>query len=171
MVLVSGTLGDHGIAVLQARGELGFETDIQSDAAPLNGMIQDLLAAAPSVHVLRDPTRGGLATTLNEIAVQSSTAIWLDEETIPVQPAVQAACEMLGFDPLYVANEGKLIVIVPENEAEAALEALRRHPYGTQAAKIGHVQADPSGRVLMRTLIGGTRILDVLAGEMLPRIC
>ena len=171
VVLVSGTLGDHGIAVLQARGELGFETDIQSDAAPLNGMIQDLLAVAPGVHVLRDPTRGGLATTLNEIAVQSNTAIWLEEDTLPVQPAVQAACEMLGFDPLYVANEGKLIVIVPENEAETALEALRRHPYGKQAARIGRVLADPPGRVLMRTLIGGTRILDVLAGEMLPRIC
>ena len=171
VVLISGTLGDHGIAVLQARGELGFETDIQSDAAPLNGLIQAVLAAAPSVHVLRDPTRGGLATTLNEIAIQSKTGIWLDEDTIPVQPAVQAACEMLGFDPLYVANEGKLIVIVPENEAGAALEALRGHPYGASAARIGRVQADPPGRVLLHTLIGGTRILDVLAGEMLPRIC
>ena len=171
VVLISGTLGDHGIAVLQARGELGFETDIQSDAAPLNGLIQAVLAAAPAVHVLRDPTRGGLATTLNEIAIQSKTGIWLDEDTIPVQPAVQAACEMLGFDPLYVANEGKLIVIVPENEAGAALEALRGHPYGASAARIGRVQADPPGRVLLHTLIGGTRILDVLAGEMLPRIC
>lgn len=171
VVLISGTLGDHGIAVLQARGELGFETDIQSDAAPLNGLIQAVLAAAPSVHVLRDPTRGGLATTLNEIAIQSKTGIWLDEDTIPVQPAVQAACEMLGFDPLYVANEGKLIVIVPEKEAEAALEALRGHSYGASAARIGRVQADPPGRVLLHTLIGGTRILDVLAGEMLPRIC
>ena len=171
VVLISGTLGDHGIAVLQARGELGFETDIQSDAAPLNGLIQAVLAAAPSVHVLRDPTRGGLATTLNEIAIQSKTGIWLDEDTIPVQPAVQAVCEMLGFDPLYVANEGKLIVIVPENEAVSALEALRGHPYGASAARIGRVQADPPGRVLLHTLIGGTRILDVLAGEMLPRIC
>jgi hydrogenase expression/formation protein HypE len=171
VVLISGTLGDHGIAVLQARGELGFETDIQSDVAPLNGLIRDLLAAAPSVHVLRDPTRGGLATTLNEIAVQSNTSIWLDEDTLPVQPAVQAACEMLGFDPLYVANEGKVIVIVPEAEAQAALAAMHSHPYGINAARIGKVQADPPGRVLMRTLIGGTRILDVMAGEMLPRIC
>jgi hydrogenase expression/formation protein HypE len=170
-VLVSGTAGEHGIAVLGARGELGFESDIRSDVAPLNGLIQDVLAAAPGVHVLRDPTRGGLATTLNEIAVQSGAGIWLDEKSIPVQPAVQAACEMLGFDPLYVANEGKVIVVVPEAEADAALAAMRRHPYGANAARIGRVQAEPPGRVLMRTLVGGTRILDVLAGEMLPRIC
>ena len=171
VVLVSGTMGDHGIAVLAARGELGFETGVLSDAAPLNGLIADVLAAAPNVHVLRDPTRGGLATTLNEIAAQSGTGILLDEKAIPVLPAVQAACEMLGFDPLYVANEGKVIVIVPEAEAQAALEAMRRHPYGQNAARIGVVQAEPPRRVLMRTLIGGTRILDVLAGEMLPRIC
>lgn len=171
VVLISGTIGDHGIAVLGARGELGFETGIQSDVAPLNGLIADLLAAAPNTHVLRDPTRGGLATTLNEIAAQSETCIVIDEQAIPVQPAVQAACEMLGFDPLYVANEGKLVAIVPETEAEAALAAMRRHPYGSGAARIGQVQADPARRVLLRTLIGGTRILDVLAGEMLPRIC
>ncbi len=171
VVLISGTLGDHGIAVLGARGELGFETVVQSDVAPLNGLIRAVLAAAPHVHVLRDPTRGGLATTLNEIAVQSSAGILLDEKAIPVQPAVLAACEMLGFDPLYVANEGKVIVIVPEGEANAALEAMRSHPYGQNAARIGVVQAEPPRRVLVRTLIGGTRILDVLAGEMLPRIC
>ncbi len=170
-VLISGTLGDHGIAVLQARGELGFETRVQSDVAPLNGLIQQVLAAAPHVHVLRDPTRGGLATTLNEIAAQSRVGIWLEEEAVPVLPAVQAACEMLGFDPLYIANEGKVIVIVPEAEAEAALAAMRGHPYGQNAARIGTVRADPPGRVLMRTLIGGTRVLDVLTGEMLPRIC
>jgi len=170
-VLISGTLGDHGIAVLQARGEMGFETSLQSDVAPLNGLIQDVLAAAPHVHVLRDPTRGGLATTLNEIAAQSKKCIWLEEGSIPVLPPVQAACEMLGFDPLYVANEGKVIVIVPEDEAAAALAAMQRHPYGLKAARIGTVRADPPNRVLMHTLIGGTRILDVLAGEMLPRIC
>ena len=169
VVLISGTMGDHGIAVLGARGELGFETGVLSDTAPLNALIANVLAAAPNVHVLRDPTRGGLATTLNEIAAQSGVCILLDEKTIPVQPAVQAACEMLGFDPLYVANEGKVIVIVPEAEAEAALEALRSHPYGLNAARIGAVQASPQKRVLMRTLIGGTRILDVLAGEMLPK--
>ncbi len=142
VVLISGTMGDHGIAVLQARGELGFETDIQSDVAPLNHLIQAILAAAPHVHVLRDPTRGGLATTLNEIAVQSQVSIWLEEEAIPVQPAVQAACEMLGFDPLYVANEGKVIVIVPEDESEAALEAMHSSSYGSMATRIGVVQAD-----------------------------
>lgn len=170
-VLISGAIGDHGIAVLSARGELGFETGVQSDVAPLNGLIRDVLAAAPNVHVLRDPTRGGLATTLNEIAVQSGVGILLDEKAIPVQNAVQAACEMLGFDPLYVANEGKVIVIVPQAQAEAALHAMRQHPYGQNAARIGVVQAEPAKRVLVRTLIGGTRILDVLAGEMLPRIC
>lgn len=170
-VLISGTLGDHGIAVLGARGELGFETGVESDMAPLNGLIAAVLAAAPNVHVLRDPTRGGLATTLNEIAVQSDVCIRLEEKAVPVQPAVQAACEMLGFDPLYVANEGKVIVIVPEDEAGAALDAMRAHPYGLNAARIGTVQADPPRRVLLKTLIGGTRILDLLAGEMLPRIC
>lgn len=170
-VLISGAIGDHGIAVLSARGELGFETGVQSDVAPLNGLIRDVLAAAPNVHVLRDPTRGGLATTLNEIAVQSGVGILLDEKAIPVQNAVQAACEMLGFDPLYVANEGKVIVIVPQAQAEAALQAMRQHPYGQNAARIGVVQAEPAKRVLVRTLIGGTRILDVLASEMLPRIC
>lgn len=170
-VLISGSMGDHGIAVLGARGELGFETSVQSDVAPLNGLIADVLAAAPDVHVLRDPTRGGLATTLNEIALQSSTCILLEEKSIPIQPAVQAACEMLGFDPLYVANEGKVIVIVPQAQAGAALNAMRHHAYGVDAAQIGVVQSGPPRRVLMHTLIGGTRILDVLAGEMLPRIC
>lgn len=171
VVLVSGTLGDHGIAVLSARGELGIETAVQSDIAPLNGLIADVLAAAPHVHVLRDPTRGGLATTLNEIAVQSEVGILLEESTIPIQSAVQAACDMLGFDALYVANEGKVIVILPADEAPAALAAMRAHPYGIQAAQIGVVQAEAPRRVLVRTTIGSTRILDVLAGEMLPRIC
>jgi hydrogenase expression/formation protein HypE len=171
VVLISGTVGDHGIAVLTARGDLGFETGVRSDVAPLNGLIGAVLKAAPHTHVLRDPTRGGLATTLNEIAGQSKVGIWLDEKTIPVQSEVQAACEMLGFDPLYIANEGKVIVIVPAGEADAALAAMRQHPYGSKAVRIGSVQADPPSRVLLRTLIGGTRILDVLAGEMLPRIC
>lgn len=170
-VLISGTLGEHGIAVLAARGELGFETDLQSDTAPLNSMIRDILAAAPHTHVLRDPTRGGLATTLNEIAVQSNVAIVLDEKKIPVLPAVQAACDMLGFDPLYVANEGKLIVIVAAGEADAALDAMRNSPYGKMATRIGTVQEAPQKRVLLRTPIGATRLLDVMAGEMLPRIC
>src|SRR5271157_1220360 len=171
VVLISGTLGDHGIAVLAARGELGFETAVQSDVAPLNHLIASVLKAAPHTHVLRDPTRGGLATTLNEIATQSQVAILLEEKSIPVLPAVRAACEMLGFDPLYVANEGKVIVIVPPEEAEAALDAMHGNCYGKIACRIGTVQASPARRVLIRTLIGGMRVLDVLAGEMLPRIC
>ena len=171
VVLISGTMGDHGIAVLAARGDLGFETGIASDVAPLNHLIHAVLAAAPHTHVLRDPTRGGLATTLNEIAVQSNAGIWLEEKTIPIQPEVRAACEMLGFDPFYIANEGKVIVIVPPNEADAALKAMCSNRYGEMAARIGTVKADPAGRVLLKTSIGGTRIMDVLAGEMLPRIC
>lgn len=171
IVLVSGDLGDHGIAVLGARGELGFETAILSDVAPLNHMIHALLKAAPHTHVLRDPTRGGLATTLNEIAVQSHACITIDETAIPVKPEVRATCEMLGFDPLYVANEGKLTAIVPAEEAQAALAAMQQDKYGSRAAIIGKVEATPSDRVLLKTIIGGTRLLDVMAGEMLPRIC
>ena len=170
-VLISGTLGDHGIAVLAARGDLGFETSLESDVAPLNHLIEAVLKAAPHTHVLRDPTRGGLATTLNEIALQSHTAIILDETKLPIRNEVQAACDMLGFDPLYLANEGKIIVIVPEAEALAALEAMRVNSYGSMATRIGSVRDTPIDRVLMNTPIGGSRILDVLAGEMLPRIC
>lgn len=171
VVIISGTLGDHGIAVLSARGELGFETDIQSDVAPLNHLIQQIISVAPHIHVLRDPTRGGLATTLNEIAQQSQVSIWLEESSIPVHPTVRSACEMLGFDPLYVANEGKVIIIVPAEEAETVLKSLHNHPYGKSAMRIGQVKATHPGRVFLHTLIGGTRILDMLTGEMLPRIC
>jgi hydrogenase expression/formation protein HypE len=171
IVLISGSIGEHGIAVLEARGELGFETQIQSDVAPLNHLVQSLLKAAPNTHVLRDPTRGGLATTLNEIAQQSDVCIELEEGAIPIQPAVLAACEMLGFDPLYIANEGKVIVIVPPEEAEAALSAMRNSRYGTQASRIGIIRETPKKRVLLKTDIGGTRILDMLASELLPRIC
>jgi len=170
-VLISGAMGDHGIAVLSARGDLGFDAEVKSDVAPLNNLIQNLLEAAPHVHVLRDPTRGGLATTLNEIAQQSGVCIEIVEHQIPVHPAVRAACDMLGFDPLYVANEGKLIVILPSTEVDAALEAMRHTQYGEEAMLIGQVKAAPAARVLMKTSIGGTRVLDVLAGEMLPRIC
>lgn len=171
VVLLSGSVGDHGIAVLAARGDLGFQTDISSDVAPLNHLIAAVLEAAPHTHVLRDPTRGGLATTLNEIAVQSKVGIWLDEKSIPVRDEVRAASEMLGFDPLYIANEGKVIVIVPADESSAALEAMCASRYGEMATRIGTVKPDPAGRVLLRTQIGGTRVLDVMAGEMLPRIC
>ncbi len=170
-VLVSGTLGDHGIAVLAARGELGFETAVQSDMAPLNHLVLALLQSGARVHVLRDPTRGGLATTLNEIAMQSGVGVVIDEKAIPVRPEVQAACEMLGFDPLYVANEGKLVVFVAGEDAERALDAMRSAPYGAGAVRIGVVQKEAPGRVLMKTALGTTRVVDRLSGEMLPRIC
>ena len=171
VVLVSGTLGDHGIAVLAARGQLQFEADVISDIAPLNGLVEAMFEAFPGLGVLRDPTRGGLATALNEIARQSEVGIHLDEPAIPIGQAVTAACELLGLDPLYVANEGKLVAMVPPEQAGAVLEAMRAHPLGKQACRIGEVIGEPRGRVLMRTSIGGTRIVDVLAGEMLPRIC
>lgn len=171
VVILSGPIGDHGIAVLEARGELGFESGIRSDTAPLNHLVTAVLDASDQVHVLRDPTRGGLATSLNEIARQSEVGIVLDETCIPVRPPVLAACEMLGFDPLYVANEGKLIVIAAAGHAERILQAMRRAPYGEEAVVIGEVREDPPGRVLMRTALGSTRVVDVLAGEMLPRIC
>jgi hydrogenase expression/formation protein HypE len=171
VVIISGTIGDHGIAVLEARGNLGFETSIQSDQAPLNHMIQDIISVAPNTHVLRDPTRGGLTTALNEIARQSEVGILLDEEKIPINPAVRAACEMMGFDPLYVANEGKVIVIVPEDESDTALEVMQKNRYGVDSAKIGIITEKPEKMVLLNTIIGGTRLLDTLSGELLPRIC
>jgi hydrogenase expression/formation protein HypE len=170
-VLISGTVGDHGIAVLTARGDLGFEAQISSDVAPLNTLIQAILKEIPEVHVLRDPTRGGLATTLNEIAFQSQVNITIDEKSVPVKSVVQSACEMLGFDPLYVANEGKVIVILPQAKANKALEIMKSQKYGTDAVQIGVVKESPKNRVLLNTQIGSTRLLDVLAGEMLPRIC
>jgi hydrogenase expression/formation protein HypE len=171
VVLLSGPIGDHGIAVLAARGELAFETEVVSDIAPLNHLVEAMFEVSTDIHVLRDPTRGGLATALNEISRQSGVAIHLEENVIPVRPAVQAACEMLGFDPLYVANEGKLVAIVSADDGDKILKAMNETSYGSQACKIGEVRAEPSGRVLMRTAIGGTRVVDILAGEMLPRIC
>jgi hydrogenase expression/formation protein HypE len=170
VVILSGPMGDHGIAVLAARGELGFDADVCSDVAPLHQLVAAMLAAG-EVHVLRDPTRGGVATTLNEIARQSGAAIVLEERALPVRPAVAAACEMLGFDPLYVANEGKLLAIVAAADAPDVLAAMRQSPYGAEAVVIGRVAAAPAGRVLLRTGIGSTRVVDMLAGEMLPRIC
>ena len=171
VVVLSGTIGDHGIAVLGARGELGFQSSLQSDVAPLNHLIAAILDVCLNVHVLRDPTRGGLATTLNEIAVQSNVGILLREETIPVHSEVNAACEMLGFDPLYVANEGKLVAIVPKEEAEKVLAVMKSTRYGEGAVVIGEVVAEPKSRVLLKTTLGSTRVVDMLAGEMLPRIC
>jgi len=173
VVLITGSLGDHGIAILSSRNELAFEVTLESDTAPLNGMIETLLEIAPGVHVLRDPTRGGLATTLIEIANQSNMNISLDEIRIPVKEPVKGACEMLGFDPLYLANEGKLIIILPEYQAQRAIEMLRKHPYGKDTAMIGRVSAakDGSPQVTLSTPYGSTRILTMLAGEILPRIC
>ena len=170
-VILSGSIGDHGIAVLAARGELGFQSSLQSDVAPLNHLIDAMMNASSNVHVLRDPTRGGLATTLNEIANQSNVGIMLNEETLPIHPEVAAACEMLGFDPLYVANEGKLVTMVAREDVEKVLSAMRATKYGEGAVIIGEVTAEPRGRVLLKTELGSTRIVDMLAGEMLPRIC
>jgi hydrogenase expression/formation protein HypE len=171
VIIVSGSIGDHGIAVLDARGELGFQSTVQSDVAPLNHLIEAMLNTSSRVHVLRDPTRGGLTTTLNEIATQSNVGILLHEEKILVRPEVNAACEMLGFDPLYVANEGKLVAIVAREDAESVLDAMRATRYGEEAVIIGQVTDTPRGRVLLKTTLGSTRIVDMLAGEMLPRIC
>ncbi len=171
VVILSGPIGDHGIAVLEARGELGIETNIQSDVAPLNQLVQAILHSSRQVHVLRDPTRGGLASSLNEIARQSEVAIYLNEDAIPVRPAVAAACEILGFDPLYIANEGKLLAIVDANEADVILAAMQSERYGREAVIVGEVEEEPKARVLMKTEIGSTRIVDMMAGEILPRIC
>jgi len=170
-VIISGTIGDHGIAVLEARGELGFQTTLNSDIAPLNHLVSKMLEVSDNIHVLRDPTRGGVASALNEISKQSGVGIILDEGSLPIKPAVAAACEMLGFDPLYIANEGKLLTIISQPDAEKVLKAMRKARYGEEAAIIGTVEESPSGRLLIKTGLGSTRIVDVLAGEMLPRIC
>lgn len=173
-IIVSGTLGDHGITIMSCREGLGFSADIRSDAAPLNHMIASVMRAAPHVRCFRDPTRGGIASTLNELAEQSGVEIVVEEELVPVKPAVAGACEMLGYDVLQVANEGKMVCAVPADEAEAALAAMRSSKYGEDACVIGHAEAVDAGgkpRVLLKTAFGGTRILDMLVGEQLPRIC
>ncbi|WP_066272253.1 hydrogenase expression/formation protein HypE [Hydrogenophaga palleronii] len=172
VLLLSGTIGDHGVAVLSQRESLAFETTIQSDTAALHTLVAAMLHAAPGgVRVLRDPTRGGLATTLNEIARQSGVGMLLQEAAIPVRPQVDAACELLGLDPLYVANEGKLIAVCAPEAAEAVLAAMRAHPLGAEAARIGEVTTDPHHFVQMATRFGGRRVVDWLSGEQLPRIC
>jgi len=170
-IIVSGTLGDHGMAVMSQRESLAFVTDLRSDTAALHGLVAAMIAAVPEVRVLRDPTRGGLATTLNEIASQSRVGMLIDEAAVPVQRQVAAACEFLGLDPLYVANEGKLVAIVPAERSERLLQAMRAHPLGRQAALIGVVTADQHHFVQMHTRFGGKRIVDWLAGDQLPRIC
>jgi hydrogenase expression/formation protein HypE len=170
-VILSGTLGDHGVAVMSRRANLGFGTEVLSDSQPLNDLVAAMLAAAPDLRVLRDPTRGGLAAALNEIARQSGVAIALEESAIPVRPAVASACELLGLDPLHVANEGKLVAISPPERADALLTVMRGHPRGRDAARIGTVRDAPQGIVHMRTGLGGNRVVDWIAGEQLPRIC
>lgn len=170
-ILLSGSIGDHGVAIMSSRENLEFETTIESDSAALHTLIADMVNAVPSIHCLRDPTRGGLATTLNELAQQSGVGMRLDEISIPVKPQVAAACELLGLDPLYVANEGKLICICPMEDAQELLHTMHSHPLGKEAAFIGVVTEDSNGFVEMRTRFGGSRIVDWLAGEQLPRIC
>ena len=170
-VLVSGPIGDHGMAIMSVRENLSFAAPIVSDSAALHGLIADLLVAVPQLHVLRDPTRGGVAATLNEIAQQSGVGVVLDEAAIPVRPAVAAACELLGLDPLNIANEGRVLVFCPAADAARALAALQAHPLGREAALIGEVITDPRHFVQMRTRFGGRRIIDWLAGDALPRIC
>jgi len=170
-VILSGSIGDHGIAVISKREGIFLGEEMESDMAPLNGLVQAMLRASQQVHALRDPTRGGLASALNEIARQSQVGIIIEELKIPVRESVQGACELLGLDPLYIANEGKLVAIVEREASNSILEAMRRNPLGRDAEIIGEVVADPREMVLLKTRIGGTRVLDMLAGEALPRIC
>lgn len=173
-ILVTGTMGDHGITIMACREELSFKADIQTDAAPLNHLIADVIAAAPDVRCFRDPTRGGLASTLNELSAQSDVDFIVEEDAVPVRDVVRGACEMLGYDIFQVANEGKMVCVVPANQADAALAAMRKNPYGVDAAVIGDVverPADRASRVSIRTAFGALRIMDMLVGEQLPRIC
>lgn len=170
-ILVNGPLGDHGIAILSRREGLEFGTPITSDSAPLNGLVAHMLAAYPGIHVLRDPTRGGVAASLCEIAAQSEAGIRIREEALPIRTGVHAACEILGIDPLHIANEGKCLAIVPPEASGVVLRAMKQHPLGKEAALIGEVISEHRGRVLLRTRIGGTRILSMPTGEQLPRIC
>lgn len=170
-IIMSGSIADHGLAVMIEREKLAFESAIKSDTAALNHMVQEMLAVSQNIHVLRDPTRGGVATTLNEIAASSKVGLTLWEKSIFVRPDVAGACELLGFDPLYVANEGKLLALVADKDAEHVLEAMHKSPAGREAAIIGEVTGADAGRVVMKTRIGGTRIVDMMTGEQLPRIC
>ena len=170
-VIVSGTIADHGTAVMLARGDLALDADIASDTAPLHDLMECLLAAAPSTRWMRDATRGGVGTICNELARDCDLTVVLDEKSLPVRPAVAAACELLGIDPLYVANEGKFVAIVPCEEASNAIAALRGHPFGRDAVAIGEIREEPPGIVVLLTPIGGTRIVDMLVGDPLPRIC
>ncbi len=170
-VIINGTIGDHGIAVLSQREGLGFTTKLESDCSPLNGLVAEMLEVSNAIRCLRDPTRGGLASTLNELAEQSGVSIRIEEDKIPVREEVGSACEMLGLDPLHVANEGKLVAIVDAEDAEAIVARMQKNQYGRDAAIIGEVQEEHPGRVVMKTRLGTSRIVDMLVGEPLPRIC
>ena len=170
-VLLSGSMGDHGMAVMLARGDLAIEADISSDTASISPLVELLMAAAPSTRWLRDATRGGVGTVCNELAQASGLGVVLDEERLPLHPMVNGACELLGIDPLYVANEGKLVAVVAPEEAGAGLAALRSHPLGAEAAEVGEIVSEPAETVVLRTGFGGTRIVDMLVGDPLPRIC
>jgi hydrogenase expression/formation protein HypE len=170
-VILSGAIGDHGIAVMSRREGLSFGTTLESDCAPLGGLVAEMLNASQNINCLRDPTRGGLASTLNELAGQSKVSIRIEEKTIPVREEVLGACEMLGFDPLYIANEGRLVAIIPPEDADKVLKAMRKNKYAKDAVIIGEVAARPAGRVVMKTVLGAHRIVDMLVGDLLPRIC
>jgi len=170
-IIISGTIADHGITILSSREGLKFDSDIKTDSAPLNKMVHSIIQSGCDIHVLRDPTRGGLGTTLNEIASQSCAGIKIDEQSLPVKGAVQGICELLGFDPLYIANEGKLIAFVPEKDAQKVLEIIQQDEFGKDAVIIGEVTQEDPGKVFLQTTIGGVRIVDMLTGEQLPRIC
>jgi hydrogenase expression/formation protein HypE len=171
VVLVNGTLGDHGMAIMSVREGLEFETEIKSDTSPLNGLVEEMLEVTKEIHCLRDATRGGLAAALNELAGASQIGIEIEENLVPIRPDVQSACEMLGLDPLYTANEGKLVAIVPAEKSDAILKVMQAHPLGKDARMIGKVVDEHPGRVVTKTRIGGTRVIDLPAGELLPRIC
>lgn len=170
-IVVNGPIGNHGMAILLARGELELETEIQSDSAPLNALVEHMLDFAEHIHVLRDATRGGVATVLNELARATNLCFLLDEEAVPVDDQVKGACELLGLDPLYVANEGKLVAVVDGGSAEALVEHMRKHPLGKATRIIGDVRSEPQNIVALKTAFGGTRIVDMLVGDQLPRIC
>lgn len=170
-IILSGTIADHGMAIMSVREGLEFESEICSDTTALNGLVETMFSASSKIRILRDPTRGGVASTLNELAKSSNLGIHIHEKSIPINPIVKSACEILGFDPLYVANEGKLIAIVDSNDAENILAAMQNHPLGKNSAIIGEVIANHSGVVVMQTSIGGDRVVDMISGEQLPRIC
>ncbi len=170
-IIISGTIGDHGMAVLSERESLGFNSQITSDCAPLSGTIKKILASGAHVKFMRDPTRGGLATTLNEIVNTQKYGIVIEEQTIPVNDGVRALCEILGYDPLYIANEGKVVIVVSAHDADKVYEILKKDSLGKDAAIIGEVVIEPKGKVCLKTVIGGTRVIDMLVGDQLPRIC